>query len=80
METVTSWQRQGRIEGQEIGKQEEACRMVVGLLHRRVGTLTPQLQERIQRLSVSQLEDLGEALLDFNAITDLENWLATHTS
>lgn len=72
MEIVTSWQRQGRIEG----KRE----MVLRLLNRRVGTLTPQLQERIQRLSVSQLEDLGEALLDFNAIADLENWLTAHTS
>ncbi|BAZ03714.1 DUF4351 domain-containing protein [Calothrix sp. NIES-3974] len=76
MEIVTSWQRQGRIEGRIEGKRE----MVLRQLNRRVGTLTPQLQERIQRLSVSQLEDLGEALLDFNAIADLENWLATHTN
>ncbi|BAZ05789.1 DUF4351 domain-containing protein [Calothrix sp. NIES-3974] len=80
MEIVTSWQRQGRIEGRIEGLIEGKREMVVRLLNRRVGTLTPQLQERIQRLSVSQLEDLGEALLDFNAIADLENWLTTYAS
>ncbi len=52
--------------------------MVLRQLNRRVGALTPQLQERIQQLSTPQLEDLGEALLDFNAIPDLENWLMNH--
>ncbi|BAY11695.1 DUF4351 domain-containing protein [Calothrix sp. NIES-2098] len=75
MEIVTSWQRRGREEGREQGKQLEACTMVLRLLNRRVGALTPQLQERIQQLSTPQLEDLGEALLDFSAIADLENWL-----
>jgi hypothetical protein len=44
------------------------------LLNRRFGVLSPQLQERIQRLSVAELEDLGEALLDFSAVADLEAW------
>jgi predicted transposase YdaD len=79
MEIVTSWQRQGRAEGRaegrEQGRQQEACTMVLRQLNRRIGALTTQLQERIQQLSTPQLEDLGEALLDFSAIADLENWL-----
>jgi enamine deaminase RidA (YjgF/YER057c/UK114 family) len=47
------------------------------LLTRRLGEVTPQVQERIQNLSIAQLENLGEALLDFTNVTDLEAWLDT---
>ncbi|MEB3191940.1 MAG: DUF4351 domain-containing protein [Snowella sp.] len=29
----------------------------------------------INGLTLEQLEDLGEALLDFNELADLDNWL-----
>ncbi|SKB11550.1 hypothetical protein PL11201_160010 [Planktothrix sp. PCC 11201] len=48
---------------------------VTRLVTRRVGAIAPTIQEQIQTLSVEQLEDLGEALLDFSEATDLENWL-----
>ncbi|MBD2152294.1 DUF4351 domain-containing protein [Pseudanabaena sp. FACHB-1277] len=32
---------------------------------------------RVRSLLVDQLEMLGEALLDFSDIKELENWLAT---
>ncbi|XZF66213.1 MAG: DUF4351 domain-containing protein [Gloeotrichia echinulata DVL01] len=44
------------------------------LLNRRVGGLRTQLQEYIQVLSTPELEDLGEALLDFTSVADLEAW------
>jgi hypothetical protein len=71
MEIVTSWMEQGL----QQGKQQEAFALIIRLLTRRFGVLTPQLQERIQSLSVNQLEDLAEALLDFTSIADLEAWL-----
>ncbi len=33
------------------------------------------LIERLQRLSIEQLESLGESLLDFAEVGDLINWL-----
>jgi hypothetical protein len=33
--------------------------------------------KRIETLSLEQLENLGEALLDFQAIADLEAWFST---
>jgi hypothetical protein len=45
------------------------------LLRRRLGTLSKAQQARVQALSVDQLEDLIEALLDFSATADLETWL-----
>ncbi|MEH2270031.1 MAG: DUF4351 domain-containing protein, partial [Nostoc sp.] len=54
--------------------------LILKLLQRRVGELSPELQERIQSLSLNQLENLGEALLDFTAMEDLFNWLQTNQS
>jgi hypothetical protein len=48
---------------------------VVRLLTRKVGTLEPAVQKRIQRLSLVRLETLGEALLDFTTMTDVVTWL-----
>lgn len=61
-------------EGREEGRQSE-LRLVMRLLTRRLGTVTPELQSQIQELSLEQLEDLGEALLDFTTEADLVNWL-----
>ncbi|MCA2864601.1 MAG: DUF4351 domain-containing protein, partial [Microcystis sp. M049S1] len=33
------------------------------------------LEETIRKLPVERLEDLGLALLDFDNLTDLDNWL-----
>ena len=35
----------------------------------------PEVQERLRGLSIAQLEDLAEALLDFSDATDLTDWL-----
>lgn len=66
--------------GEQRGKKQEALALILRLLPRRIGPVTPQLQEQIRSLSVPQLEDLGEALLDFSSETDLINWLATQHS
>ncbi|WP_414585108.1 Rpn family recombination-promoting nuclease/putative transposase [Scytonema sp. PCC 10023] len=66
--------------GEQKGKKQEALAYTMRLLNRRIGSVNPQLQEQIRSLSVPQLEDLGEALLDFSSETDLINWLATQLS
>jgi Domain of unknown function (DUF4351) len=47
-------------------------------LNRSLGSITPELEERVQQLAIKQLRDLGEALLDFSAVSDLESWLITN--
>ncbi|MGI8504315.1 MAG: Rpn family recombination-promoting nuclease/putative transposase [Hassallia sp.] len=59
--------------------QEEAFSLVMRLLRRRVGTVTPVLQVKIQALPLPVLENLGEALLDFSGLADLEAWLRENT-
>ncbi|MFZ4665496.1 MAG: DUF4351 domain-containing protein [Prochlorotrichaceae cyanobacterium] len=42
-----------------------------------MGTIAPELKTKIEVLTIEQLEDMGEALLDFATIADyLETWLA----
>ena len=75
MEIVTSWMREGIEQGLVQGKQSEALSLIMRLLLLKVGTLTPELQQRIEQLQLTQLEDLAEELLNFSEVADLEAWL-----
>jgi len=59
-------------------KQEEAINLLVRQLSKRFGKLTHSYIENINKLTIAQIEDLGEALLDFTDINDLEQWLKAH--
>jgi hypothetical protein len=52
-----------------------ASSLVLRLLKRRLGELSSSQEERVKGLSVEQLEALGEALLDFTDIANLENFM-----
>ncbi|WP_293085257.1 DUF4351 domain-containing protein [Moorena sp. SIO4A1] len=45
------------------------------LLTLRLGLLDPVLQQQIEGLSITRLEELSEALLNFETVTDLAVWL-----
>ncbi len=76
MQIVTIWMEQGIEQGRIEGGKEEALRLVSRVLVRRVGELDAGVNERLQLLSVSQLEDLLDAALDFTQIANLESWLS----
>ncbi len=57
------------------GRQEEGATLVLRLLNRRLGEIPPSLQTQIRALPIEQLEELGEALLDFESEADLVHWL-----
>lgn len=67
--------QEGRQAGRQAGRQEEGRSLVLKLLTRRVGQLSPETTAQIEALSVEQLEDLGEALLDFTQQEELTRWL-----
>jgi predicted transposase YdaD len=70
------WYNQILQEGHKKGRQEEASGLILRLLKRRFGELSEAQEERIRQLSTPQLEDLGEALLDFMDMADLDGFLA----
>jgi hypothetical protein len=67
----------GHQQGVQEGRQEGEQALVLRLLTRRVGALPDDLRSQITTLSLEQLEALGEALLEFDSLGDLENWLET---
>ncbi|MBS3027217.1 MAG: Rpn family recombination-promoting nuclease/putative transposase [Dolichospermum sp. DET50] len=71
--------QEGKQEGRQEGRQDEAINLLVRILSKRFGKLTHSYIENINKLTIAQLEDLGEALLDFVDINDLEQWLKAHT-
>ena len=66
--------QKGVQQGIQQGRQQEAA-LIVRLLKRKVGELSPSLEARVMGLPIDTLEDLGEALLDFNSVDDLLIWL-----
>ncbi len=65
MQIVTSWMRTG------------IASTVLRQLKRKFGELDPEVSAQIHNLSSAQLEDLSEALLDFESVEDLTAWLAS---
>ncbi|MBL1203333.1 MAG: Rpn family recombination-promoting nuclease/putative transposase [Nostoc sp. GBBB01] len=61
--------------GEERGKKQEALQLILRLLTRRFAAIGSEIEQQIRTLSITQLEDLAEALLDFNNQNDLVNYL-----
>jgi Domain of unknown function (DUF4351) len=67
-------EQKGIQQGIQQGIQREQ-QLIIRLLNRRIGEIQSSLIDTIRTLAIEQLELLGEALLDFSSITDLEQWL-----
>jgi Uma2 family endonuclease len=60
----------------ELAAEAQARRsFILRLLARKLDTVDDAVLDRINALTIDQLELLGEALLDFESIEDLTNWL-----
>jgi predicted transposase YdaD len=62
--------------GLEQGREEEAINLVIRLLNKRFGVVSGDTLSSISGLTLSEVENLIEALLDFTSLTDLQTWLA----
>ncbi len=62
-------------EGEKRGEKRGRVRTLQRLLNRKFGQISSELEEQINGLSVAQLDDLAEAILDFDSVYDLESWL-----
>ncbi len=68
--------QQGLQQGEELGKKQEALELILRQLTRRFGAIEAETEQQIRTLSITQLEDLAEALLDFTSQSDVVNYLA----
>jgi predicted transposase YdaD len=58
------------------GRQEGEVNLVLRLLTRKLANLSETMVKRVKKLTTPQLENLGEALLGFTQIGDLETFLS----
>lgn len=61
-------------------KEESEKSLIFRLLNRRVGELPEDVRQQVEILSLEELENLGEALLDFSSMGDLQVWLEENAS
>lgn len=67
---------EGRVQGLDQGRRQEALDLLGRQLLRRCGPLNTHQDAAIAALPLETLEQLGEALLDFNSAEDFNRWLA----
>jgi predicted transposase YdaD len=82
MRVTNEWEElgaaRGRQEGRQQGRQEGQAQLVLRLLRRRFGAVPEQLESQIRALPTEKSEDLGEALLDFSQLAQVQAWLSTN--
>jgi predicted transposase/invertase (TIGR01784 family) len=66
---------EGEIKGKTEGRIEEAKALIIRQLTRKLGNISPNLLTKIEALPLERVESLGEDLLDFSSIVELEQWL-----
>jgi hypothetical protein len=71
---------EGRMAGRQEGMALGEANVTLRQLNRLCGPLTPATSARIQALPLDQLEALADALLDFNGLQDLADWLEAKTN
>ncbi|MGB3654959.1 MAG: DUF4351 domain-containing protein, partial [Rivularia sp. (in: cyanobacteria)] len=65
--------------GEQRGKQQGEATLILRQLARRFSEIPAEVEQRINALSTTQLENLGEALLDFSNQNDLTTWLENNS-
>jgi hypothetical protein len=63
--------------GEKRGLVKGQATMLLRLLNRKFGQISPSLRGKVNKLSAKQLENLAEALFDLETIADLSDWLKT---
>ena len=65
-------------EGKQQGKREEALNLVIRQLDLKLGEIEDEMVEKVESLSTETLEELAEALLNFQESQDLQLWLDSY--
>jgi predicted transposase YdaD len=70
---------EGLEQGIEQGIEQATINLVIRQLTKRFGKISQRKIKSISGLPLSVLEELSEALLDFQSLNDLQTWLLIHT-
>ena len=78
-EILQQGEQTGEERGVLKGALQEGQSLVLRLLQRQIGSVPSEVEAQVQALELSQIEALGEALLDFSQLSDLMAWLEIHS-
>ncbi len=77
-----SWFEEGYKKGYQQGLQQglqqslkRETEFVLRLIKKKFGNLRKIIENRILALPIEKIEELGEAIFDFESTKDLESWL-----
>jgi predicted transposase YdaD len=70
---------EGLEQGIEQGIEQATINLVIRLLTKRFGRISQKIRKSISALPLSVVEELSEALLDFQSLDDLQTWLLINT-
>jgi predicted transposase/invertase (TIGR01784 family) len=70
--------QEGKQEGRQEGRQEGEVQLLLRQLSKRFGPISDRRIQMINKLELEQLDELGEALLDFTDSMELDRWLQSH--
>jgi Domain of unknown function (DUF4351) len=70
-EAFLEWEQETQVRSRHEGERS----LVLRQLTRRIGILPESIRLQIETLALERLEALGEDLLDFSSLADVENWL-----
>ena len=75
MKYVTTIERMAETRGEARGRKS----MILEFLNYRFGEFSPILTEKMNQLSIAQLESLRESVFGFTTIDELDAWLTEHS-
>ena len=65
------WKEQGRQEGEAEGLRKGEAALLLRLLARRFGSLSPAIEERVRGADAEQLLDWGERFVDATSLDEI---------
>lgn len=77
---ILPWGIEGVVQSRQQGIQQGKVELINRLLFKRFGDLSPEIKETINRLSVTDLDELSEVVFDFSAVSDLSTWLENRSN
>jgi hypothetical protein len=74
-DSLIDWLEEREQQGLKKGREEGKKLLLLALLAKKFGALSPELQEQVNQLSGTKLDNLSLALLDLNNLDELRIWL-----
>ncbi len=71
--------QQGIERGIEQGIQQGKSELILRQMTRLIGEFPPDIQTQICELNLENLDNLGDAMFDFESVSDLVTWLQQHS-